>query len=333
MRKMTRILFLVVFLFPLGVTACTDTPSREEAIQMASTVVVQTWVANVVHLTMQAEQTASFRSPTPVQTHTLTPFPSVTAIPSKTPEPTLRYSLTPSASAAPSLTPSITLPASFESGCVPTETERQFGRVIGIVNGDTIRVRVGTEDFLVGYLGVDAPDLGARYGTEITQINAERYLWQWVTLVKSNRQFSESERALRYVFTENSFINYDLIGQGHALAADDLPDYSCKNLFEQAEAEARAFRLNYWAIGPTSTPWPPDPHITPSRTPSPTVTQTPVIPPDPRCTCYGPPLACTDFRTQKAAQACYDFCVDLGYGNVYGLDGPDTDTLACESLP
>ena len=46
-----------------------------------------------------------------------------------------------------------------------------------------------------------------------------------------------------------------------------------------------------------------------------------------------PDLNCGDFTTHRAAQACYDYCVSLGYGNIYRLDGHDKDGLACESLP
>lgn len=59
--------------------------------------------------------------------------------------------------------------------------------------------------------------------------------------------------------------------------------------------------------------------------------------PDPQpqpgaCDCTGPYLNCSDFATHAAAQACYEYCMSLGYGDVFGLDG-DNDGIACESLP
>jgi len=50
------------------------------------------------------------------------------------------------------------------------------------------------------------------------------------------------------------------------------------------------------------------------------------------CNCNGPDLNCGDFSTHAEAQACYDYCISLGYGDVFGLDG-DNDGSACESLP
>ena len=50
------------------------------------------------------------------------------------------------------------------------------------------------------------------------------------------------------------------------------------------------------------------------------------------CTCSGPDLNCKDFGTHAQAQACHDYCVRLGYGDRYKLDG-NNDGDACESLP
>jgi len=50
------------------------------------------------------------------------------------------------------------------------------------------------------------------------------------------------------------------------------------------------------------------------------------------CSCSGG-LDCKDFATHNQAQACYEYCQSLGYGDVHGLDGNDKDGLACEGLP
>lgn len=60
------------------------------------------------------------------------------------------------------------------------------------------------------------------------------------------------------------------------------------------------------------------------------------LPPPPAgeavCSCNGG-LDCKDFTTHNQAQACYEYCRSLGFGDVHGLDGNDQDGLACESLP
>lgn len=84
------------------------------------------------------------------------------------------------------------------------------------------------------------------------------------------------------------------------------------------------------------------PTFTPTSTetpiPSPTSTETPVptstatqIPSGP-CLCSGDLYNCSDFQTQAAAQACFDFCVSVGAGDIHRLDR-DNNGVACESLP
>jgi hypothetical protein len=58
----------------------------------------------------------------------------------------------------------------------------------------------------------------------------------------------------------------------------------------------------------------------------------PTTPPAGPCACTGNLYNCGDFGTQAAAQACYDWCVSLGAGDVHQLDS-DGDGEACESLP
>jgi hypothetical protein len=66
-----------------------------------------------------------------------------------------------------------------------------------------------------------------------------------------------------------------------------------------------------------------------TRTPTRTATKTnaPAV-----CNCTGPDLNCTHFGTHAAAQACFNYCVSQGYGDIFSLDS-DGDGLACESLP
>ena len=50
------------------------------------------------------------------------------------------------------------------------------------------------------------------------------------------------------------------------------------------------------------------------------------------CGCSGDIYNCGDFKKQKEAQACHDYCMSLGHGDIHGLDGDD-DGQACEALP
>jgi hypothetical protein len=77
-------------------------------------------------------------------------------------------------------------------------------------------------------------------------------------------------------------------------------------------------------VTPSATP---SPVPSPTSTPSPTATQPAAV-----CDCSGNLYNCSDFSTQAAAQACYNYCVSLGRGDIHRLDA-DGDGIACESLP
>lgn len=75
-------------------------------------------------------------------------------------------------------------------------------------------------------------------------------------------------------------------------------------------------------------------------TSTPTFTSTPTETPTLTPTAMATPLAyicdhdaynCADFDTQAAAQVVFDYCRDLGFGDVHGLDA-NTDGIACNSL-
>ena len=50
------------------------------------------------------------------------------------------------------------------------------------------------------------------------------------------------------------------------------------------------------------------------------------------CDCSGNIYNCDDFRLQPHAQACFDYCVAQGVGDIHKLDADD-DGMACEHLP
>ena len=64
----------------------------------------------------------------------------------------------------------------------------------------------------------------------------------------------------------------------------------------------------------------------PTYTPTPRPTLAPVI-----CDCSDDLYNCPDFATQAAAQACYNYCVSQGHGDVHRLDR-DKDGIVCEWL-
>jgi uncharacterized protein YraI len=62
-------------------------------------------------------------------------------------------------------------------------------------------------------------------------------------------------------------------------------------------------------------------------------TSVPMVPTSvPVCDCSYDRYNCIDFSTHRQAQACYNYCMSLGKGDIHGLDGSDQDGIVCESL-
>lgn len=88
-------------------------------------------------------------------------------------------------------------------------------------------------------------------------------------------------------------------------------------------------------VSPTIPPQPtqPPPPVTPPPQPTaPPQLPTETPPPAEICNCSGDLYNCNDFGTHAQAQACYNYCLSLGRGDVHRLDR-DNDGVACESLP
>jgi hypothetical protein len=81
----------------------------------------------------------------------------------------------------------------------------------------------------------------------------------------------------------------------------------------------------------TATATQPPVEPTPTLTATPTATPTQPVPSGP-CSCQANTLNCSDFDTQSEAQACMNWCISQGRGDIHRLDN-DNDGIACESLP
>lgn len=81
-------------------------------------------------------------------------------------------------------------------------------------------------------------------------------------------------------------------------------------------------------ISPSDTPQPSD-TIAVALTDTPAVVATIGEAP---CACTGDLYNCDDLSTYANAQACYDYCIVQGMGDIHELD-QDDDGIVCESLP
>jgi micrococcal nuclease len=58
-----------------------------------------------------------------------------------------------------------------------------------------------------------------------------------IFLFKDTSNTDKFQRLLRYVFTEEYFVNYELVVRGFAESKSYPPDIACQNLFIEAEKQ------------------------------------------------------------------------------------------------
>lgn len=247
-------------------------------------------------------QTLSAQSPTPeftlTETSTLTP----------------QYTMT--------LQPVQSLTA-VGASCIPNNPV-QTGLVVDVVDGDTIKVLLDQDGktYSVRYIGMDTPENTSQsefFGVEAKAKNTELVYGKNVMLIKDVSETDRYNRLLRYVLVDDFFVNYELVVQGYANIASYPPDISCIPTFKIAEQKAAAAQIGLWANPPTLLPLPTQ------ALPSGDDSNAP-------CSCSGNLYNCADFSSHASAQACYNYCISIGRGDIHKLDG-DNDGSACESLP
>jgi len=286
---MKRSLFLLVILMA-ALSACMPAPLN---LVPPGTLAAQT---------MAARPKTDTPLPTATETQTATPTP-----PTSPPTPTLDLSI----------------PGAY---CLPPNTPRQQGLVTRVLSSDTIEVLLLNQTYPIRYIGVDAPSILAPaewQGAQAFSFNQNLVEGKNVTLIQDITDIDAEGFYPRYVLIDNIFVNYEMILKGFGVAADFPPDSACANSFIAAQIEAQSNILGIWMATPVPTY---------TITPTPTITNTPLPPTETRevvCNCLGQRLTCNSFRTQTAAQQCFEYCRSLGYGDIFGLD-KNGNGLACE---
>ena len=137
--------------------------------------------------------------------------------------------------------------------CLPTNTTREQGRVVKVVDGDTVEVEINGSLFKVRYIGIDTPESTIRieyFGEEAAARNQALVDGQEVTLIKDVSETDRYGRLLRYVLVGEVFVNYELVRGGYANALRYPPDVACAEVFRMAERKAREEGLGLWAPTP-----------------------------------------------------------------------------------
>ncbi len=120
----------------------------------------------------------------------------------------------------------------------PAGAPNETGRVVQVIDGDTIDVEVNGDRVRVRYLGVNTPERDEACYSEATAANRSLVNGQTVALYKDKSETDRFGRLLRYVFVGDVFVNRELIVQGYAESVLYEPDRAYFEEFAALEREA-----------------------------------------------------------------------------------------------
>ena len=244
----TGLLLIILFGGPLSFIGLAAGSTKEIIIASIPTVTMTPTLTNTPTNTATYTSTATS---TCTHTPTVTFTPTITFTPTTTFTPTITY--TPTATGS----PTVTLPATDGSSCVPKNTQHEVGYVTGVIDGNTIEVKIGNGKFKVRYIGIDTPDTATKqeyFGAEATYKNRTLVEGRMVTLVKEVSEANSSSYLLRYVFVGPVFVNYELVRLGFAKPVS-LPVVSCSTTFTSAQRTAQTNSYGIWMPTPTMAPF------------------------------------------------------------------------------
>ena len=127
--------------------------------------------------------------------------------------------------------------------------------VVRIIDGDTVEVDIGGQRESVRLIGIDTPEKtgGLRdaecYGDEATRLMQQLLApGDLVFLERDEEQYDQYDRVLAYVHrsSDGLFVNHRLVLDGAAAAMRFEPNTFHANMFDAAEATARADELGLW---------------------------------------------------------------------------------------
>jgi endonuclease YncB( thermonuclease family) len=139
----------------------------------------------------------------------------------------------------------------------PARAAEMTGRVVGIIDGDTIDVLMpGLQVVRVRLSGIDAPERGQAFGTAAKAALSELVFARQVVVQWKKRD--RYERLVGKVTVSGVDANLAMVTRGmawHYVRFEAEQEQADRAIYAQAEREARAQRRGLWADPMPLAPW------------------------------------------------------------------------------
>jgi micrococcal nuclease len=148
--------------------------------------------------------------------------------------------------------PLLALLLAGSAGLAADAPKALVGRVVSIVDGDTIKVRIGDHTETVRYIGMNAPELHHPTkgeepgGREAAEANRKLVGGQTVRVELDVQERDRYARLLAYVYLGDMMVNAELVAQGYAQVMTIPPNVKYQDLLLKNQREARLLQLGLW---------------------------------------------------------------------------------------
>lgn len=132
------------------------------------------------------------------------------------------------------------------------KTSKKMGRVVRVIDGDSIILRVGSNfsAMRVRLQGIDAPEYDQIFGSISSEALSDKILHQMVSY--ESHGGDAYGRTLATIFLDGESINFWMVDNGYAWW---YRQYSNDQLLKLAESRARESGRGLWSIKPVIAPW------------------------------------------------------------------------------
>ncbi|MBK7258419.1 MAG: thermonuclease family protein [Ignavibacteriae bacterium] len=125
------------------------------------------------------------------------------------------------------------------------------GTVIGIHDGDTLRLRTGNATVKVRLFGIDAPELGQPFSRASREKLSALTYGKTVTLIPHGKDAFKRQLA-EVLLDDGTNVNHEMVRTGMAYY---FRRYARSKALEGMEDEARRDRRGVWSVDGSVPPW------------------------------------------------------------------------------
>ena len=133
--------------------------------------------------------------------------------------------------------------------CIPANPP-QKGKVLSVIDGNTIKVLINGFAYNVRYIGIQVP-ANKNYALLASITNGDLVFAEQVTLIPDVLDKDERGFLLRYVQVGDMVPSMELLKKGLATAVDTPPNSACAQAFKSLEQSARDAKIGIWLPPPS----------------------------------------------------------------------------------